>query len=144
MESDGVPPTSSSQCGSAKDLFSAHQQEIQRRKNDCSVAEDDLNVQQFQNFQPQDQGKGPQTLKIPDQLFVLYSMSTAAFAPFRGHDATSSGLRVYGTFPTRDEALHHADVISGEDNCVSLFISSSATWFLLSDDEVSVQNSELF
>lgn len=99
-------------------------------------------MQQFQNFQPQDQGKGPQTLKIPDQLFVLYSMSTAAFAPFRGHDATSSGLRVYGTFPTRDEALHHADVISGEDNCVSLFISSSATWFLLSDDEVSVQNSE--
>ena len=49
--------------------------------------------------------------ELSDQDFVLMSMGTDVLAP-RPLDPTRPSVRVYGSFPTREDAVDHASVLS--------------------------------
>lgn len=70
------------------------------------------------------------------QEHVLVSMATSALAP-RLLDPERPCLRVYGAFPTRQDAVDHADVVRAVDVACSLVLLRRGEWALLPQSEAS-------
>lgn len=71
---------------------------------------------------------------IPKQRFVLLSMGTAVLAP-RPEDCSRPALRVYGAFPSREDAKEHAEVVRELDATCSLVIVTASEWILMPQNE---------
>eukprot|EP00966_Prymnesium_polylepis_P181151 4195988-Prymnesium_polylepis.1 len=72
--------------------------------------------------------------RIPNQQVVLVSMGTSVLAP-RPEDASRPALRVYGAFPTREDATDHAQIINSLDDSCSLVIVKQGEWILFPQNE---------
>ena len=71
---------------------------------------------------------------VPDQKFVLLSMGTPVLAPCPLRPETPS-CRIYGCFPTRDDAREHAEVVMERDSKCSLMIVEQGEWCLFPINE---------
>lgn len=67
-------------------------------------------------------------LREPQQAHVVFSMSHVEFAPVCS-DARDPAVRLYGCFPTVEQARAHAARIAREEPC-SLFVQRTHEWFL--------------
>ena len=74
--------------------------------------------------------------ELPDQRVVLLSMGTRVLAPCP-EDATRPALRVYGAFPTREDAVEHADIVRELDPACSLLVVDRAAWTLMPQSETT-------
>ena len=72
--------------------------------------------------------------QLPEQEWVLLSIGTAVTAP-RPVDTTRPAARIYGAFPTREDALEHADVVKERDATCSLLIAKVGAWVLFPINE---------
>ena len=70
-------------------------------------------------------------LHIPEQDYVLLSMGTAVLAP-RPLNCCHPALRVYGAFPSRDDAIEHASLI--DTTVCSIVIVQRSEWILMPQD----------
>ena len=66
------------------------------------------------------------SVELPDQEVVLYSLSHAEFAPVCT-DARNPGIRFYGAFPSAEEASEFAQTILGTEQC-SMMMHPVRTW----------------
>lgn len=79
---------------------------------------------------------------LQTQAHVLVSMSTAVLAP-QAVDATRPALRVYGAFPTRDDAVEHAAVVRAvEGRDISFVILRRNEWVLMPARETTRDDPE--
>ena len=69
-----------------------------------------------------------------DQVWVLLSIGTAVTAP-RPLDPTRPAARIYGAFPTKEDAKEHADVIREMDAACSLLVVKMGEWVLFPMNE---------
>lgn len=106
-----------------KSAFQPAFNEIQRRAAQPSGHDDAISY--FQR----DLQSNSLPFKIPDQDHVLISLGTRVLAP-RSDDPTRPALRVYGAFPTRDEAVDHSTYIRELDDVCSLIIAQRDEWIL--------------
>ena len=107
----------------AQKLFSEYHTEIKRRKN---VLDAPLEHKLFSSVP----GMGSRDFIVPDQHFVLYSLSQTGFAPRRqGHAA----IRIYGTFETSFDARHHAQIVTSIEPGTSMLISTTHEWCLAAE-----------
>ena len=66
---------------------------------------------------------------LPDQDFVLLTMGTPVLAPKPLH-ADRPCARVYGAFPTREDAAEHASIVAERDPTCSLVVVKRDQWVL--------------
>jgi hypothetical protein len=71
---------------------------------------------------------------LPEQNYALVTFGTAVLAP-RPLDPIHPALRVYGVFPTREEAAEHADIVAALDPECSRLVVQTRTWVLLPQTE---------
>ena len=67
---------------------------------------------------------------VPAQDYVLVSMGTSVLAPIP-LERRRPALRVYGAFPTHEDARDHADVVHALDAECSLVIVGRGEWVLM-------------
>lgn len=104
-------------------------EEISRRSNVAqSFAETDT------SYFPRSTDPVNTPFRIPNQQAVLVSMGTSVLAP-RPEDASRPALRVYGAFPTREDAKDHAQIINSLDDSCSLVIVKQGEWILFPQNE---------
>lgn len=72
--------------------------------------------------------------EIPGQSFMLVSMGTAVLGP-RPVDVTRPALRVYGGFPTREDAREHSELIATLDDGCSLIVVRQGEWIVMPQNE---------
>lgn len=109
-------------------------EEISRRKAASSVPSVDT-VSHFSTCGV------PASFDVPGQEYVLLTLGTSVLAP-RPLERTRPSARVYGAFPTRDDALEHAEVVRERDQTCSLLIVRRGAWVLLPTDEATRDDSE--
>ena len=129
---DSVPPTKS-----VENAFRPAFEEIQRRVDAANEVSGGLPETTY--FEPSETPiQMPYVL--PDQEYVLMSMGTAVTAP-RPLDSSCPTSRIYGAFPTRDDALEHVEYVRERDPTCSLMIVRRGTWVLFPINEVCLQDS---
>lgn len=111
-------------------------EEIQRRS---SVAQSYQQSDVSYFSRPTDAGNIP--LQIPHQQAVLVSMGTSVLAP-RPEDASRPALRIYGAFPTREDAVEHAGLVRQIDDTCSLIIVKQGEWILMPQNETMRDDAE--
>lgn len=80
--------------------------------------------------------------ELNDQEYVLLSMGTQVLAP-RPLEATTPHLRVYGAFPSRDDAVEHSHVVHGLDASCSMIVVRRNKWILMPRTEAQRDDAEL-
>lgn len=81
---------------------------------------------------------------LPDQKFVLMSMGTPVLAPCPLRQENPA-CRIYGCFPTKEDAAEHAEVVMEKDATCSLMIVNQNEWCIfpinekMRDDPVSAK-----
>jgi hypothetical protein len=71
---------------------------------------------------------------VPDQKFVLATIGSSVLAP-RTKDAEHPAVRVYGAFPTREDAVEHMHVVQQLDAACSMVILQQNKWCLIPQNE---------
>lgn len=67
---------------------------------------------------------------IPGQVYALYSLSTAAFAPI-AVNPLEPALRLYGAFATTEDAIAFGAVVRATDPLCSLLVHPVGEWALM-------------
>lgn len=111
----------------AKAAFDKHHEEIQRRRN-VSEMETTATSTSFEPAKTQSLVVLP--FELPEQRFVLYSVSHVCMPPI-AEDCTQPGIRLYGTFASREDALDHAREVQRVDGSCNLQLSATHTWFCM-------------
>lgn len=117
----GPPKTTS-----VEDAFRPAFEEISRRASAARAQPTDGGLT---HFSPSSDGIAV-PFAVPEQDWVLLSLGTAVLAP-RPVDASRPAVRVYGAFPTREDAKEHAEVVRGVDPACSLVLAKRNEWVLL-------------
>lgn len=110
----------------ARAVFDQHHQEIKRRSN--VATSNNVNSTSFSRAQTVGATDFP--FELPDQDWVLYSVSHVRFSPV-ADDPCNPGIRVYGTFATPEDATDHARLIVSIDQSVNVQLSRARDWFSL-------------
>ena len=66
---------------------------------------------------------------VPDQKFVLMTMGTAVLPP-RPLQTERPAARIYGAFPSREDAVEHAELVMEKDRACSLMVVERDEWTL--------------
>ena len=80
-------------------------------------------------FEPSGTGAQHLPFRMPDQRYTLLTMGTAVLPPCPV-DECRPALRVYGTFPTQEEAMEHKEVVRGVDPNCSFVVAKTNDWVL--------------
>ena len=98
--------------------------EIQRRKGEVTNHKS-LETSYFAR------GENPCQLPfhIPDQNYVLMTMGTAVLAP-RPLYTERPAARIYGAFPTKEDAIEHSELVKERDPKCSLVVVRRDDWIL--------------
>lgn len=102
-------------------VFQQHQSEIQRRSHLSA------NVTSNETFPRIEDGCEEYDFKIPDQQWIVFSLSHKYFAPV-ATDPTNPGVRIYGAFETNEEAVEHAKSLMSQDPKTSFMVNQTHTW----------------
>ena len=79
---------------------------------------------------------------IPDQLFVLFSLSSEKIPPL-STKPNNPAIRIYGCFQSEEDAKDHAKDISNIDKNVSLFINKTREWIVAASSIERMQDQAL-
>ena len=71
---------------------------------------------------------------IPGQTYVLLTMGTSVLAPKPLHTDRPCA-RIYGAFPTREDAMEHAQLVVERDPNCSMVVVQQDSWFLFPTTE---------
>ena len=112
--------------GSAADAYRSHHDEIRRRHTVAESTAADAAPVGFER--PAD---APEVAFVNDaQRWFVWSASHRGMAP-RAKDARHCAVRVYGCFPSHEEAVEHAQVVAGLDKTCSLLVSPTHDWTMV-------------
>lgn len=116
-----IPPTRG---GTAADAYAQNHAEIQRRQQ--LAQSDDQNPRCFERTP----GAAEPAFKDDAQTHFVWSASHEGMAP-RAKSAQHPAVRIYGLFPSHEEALEHARAVAELDPTCSLMISPTHEWTML-------------
>lgn len=116
-----APPT---QGGTVADAYAQNHAEIQRRQH--LAQSDDQNPRCFERTP----GAAEPAFKDDAQTHFVWSASHEGMAP-RAKSAQHPAVRIYGLFPSHEEALEHARAVAELDPTCSLMISPTHEWTML-------------
>lgn len=118
---------------SIEDVFKPAYDEIERRKNS------DNSEQVY--FEKSEKTTNLSD-KIGDQVFVLFSLSSEKVPPI-STSKNNPAIRIYGCFPTEEDAKEHAqEIVSVDKNC-SLFINKTHQWIVAASSIDRMSDSNL-
>lgn len=117
------------------ELMREHQEEIQRRR---AVAEAEHVQDTFENAA----SACSVPPKIPDQTFIVFSLSNEKFAP-RMRSGDAPAVRLYGAFATREEARSYASDLSAFDPGISLLVDEVHKWILAPRNESRLNDASI-
>ena len=112
------------QGGSVTDAYAGNHAEIRRRQ---ALVESDNQNPRF--FERADDAAAP-AFRNDAQTHFVWSASHEGMAPC-AKDAQHPAVRIYGLFPSHEEALEHAHVVAALDATCSLMISPTHEWTML-------------
>lgn len=114
----------------AEDVYVPAVKEVSRRREAAAV---ECRTQHFET------SSESVAFDEAEQRFALVTFGTPVLAP-PPCDPARPALRVYGAFPTRDDAAEHGEVVAGLDATVSLLVVPVGAWQLMPATEESLQN----
>lgn len=106
---------------SVASVFNQHQNEIQRRSH---ISYDNVNSETFKHVED---GGDDLEFEIPDQKFIVFSLSHARFAPV-AQEPDNPAVRLYGAFETAEEAVEHAKMLMSQDPNTSFMVNKTHEW----------------
>lgn len=118
-EMDGSPPVTAS----VEQAFRPAFKEIQRR------AEVTRSHKSETSFFSRGEDPCQMPFHVPDQKFVLMTMGTAVLPP-RPLQTERPAARIYGAFPSREDAVEHAELVMEKDRACSLMVVERDEWTL--------------
>ena len=128
-----VLPTASSIESAFRPAFN----EISRRSDVARSFQDDEGPTNF----TRSGDTSPFPFDIPDQDYILISMGTTVLAP-RPMEICRPSVRIYGAFPTKEDARDHTNIVKEIDPTCSLIVVKRDKWILFPQTEAARDNQE--
>ena len=146
-EAEGGEGGSGNGSSSVREAFQKNFDEIRRRKEgmeEMAMASDNTGGDyQGGGFEKSKrEGKIDFPLQLPNQEFVLYSLSHLKMCPF-AEDPTDPAVRIYGAFGSQEEAVQHAlEVVKREDPSCNVLLTKVGAWTTMVWEEARVADPE--